>query len=172
MKTMGQSLRDERERAGLTVKDLVRLSGVPESTIRHYEASICSRQIENLCALADVLGLTLDEIVGHEPVKPKRRGVRKGTVKLELAEQDLGTLCICAIRYCHGRQTYMPSLVRDIVRPLLSKLSNKDLGVMVNDCGFQRRMELYGDDVIDKPGWLKWEQELIAEQARREEDKT
>lgn len=169
MKTMGQSLRDERERAGLTVKDLVRLSGVPESTIRHYEASICSRQIENLCAVADVLGLTLDEIVGHEPVKKE---ARKGTVKLDLDEQDLGTLCICAVRYCHGRQTYMPSLVRDIVRPLLPKLSNKDLGVMVNDCGFQRRMELYGDDVIDKPGWLQWEQELIAEQARREEDKT
>lgn len=73
MKTMGQSLRDERERAGLTVKDLVRLSGVPETTIRHYEASICSRQIENLIALADTLGLTLDEIVGHEPVKKGAR---------------------------------------------------------------------------------------------------
>jgi transcriptional regulator with XRE-family HTH domain len=169
---MGQSLRDEREKAHLSVAELSRLSGVPDTTIRRYEASICSRQIENLIALTDTLGLTLDEIVGHEPAKSKRRSARKGTVKLDLDEQDLGTLCICAIRYCHGRQTYMPSLVRDIVRPLLSKLSNKDLGVMVNDCDFQRRMELYGDDVIDKPGWIQWEQELIAEQARREETKT
>lgn len=69
MKTMGQSLRDERERAGLSVKDLVRLSGVPETTIRRYEATFCSRVIENLCAMADVLGLTLDEIVGHVPVE-------------------------------------------------------------------------------------------------------
>ena len=89
-------------------------------------------------------------------------------VKFSLDLQDLGTLCICALRYCHGRQTYMPSMVRDIVRPLLPLLSDKDIGVMVNDCDFQRRMELYGDEHIDKPGWLKWEQELIAEQARRE----
>ncbi len=27
----------------------------------------------------------------------------------KLLNDDFGTLAICAIRYCHGRQTYMPA---------------------------------------------------------------
>ena len=88
-----------------------------------------------------------------------------GTYKLD--QDDFGTLCICAIRYCQGRRTYMPSLMRDIIRPHLKELSDKDLGVMIDDCGFQRRFHLYGDPMIDKPGWIEWEQELLKERERR-----
>ena len=80
---------------------------------------------------------------------------------------DFGTLAICAIRYCHGRQTYMPDLVRGIIRPHLKELSDKDLSVMIEDCGFQERMNLYGDEYIDKPGWLVWKQVLENELERR-----
>ena len=80
---------------------------------------------------------------------------------------DLGTLIICAIRYCQGRETYMPDLVRGIVRPLLPGLSDRDLRVLAEDCEFQERMSLYGNDRIDKPGWLKWRTEIAAEQERR-----
>ena len=85
-----------------------------------------------------------------------------------LTSHDLGTLAICAIWYCHGRQTYMPSLVRDTLRPLLPYLNNKDLAVMIDDCRIQASMDLYGDERIDKPGWVKWEQELLEEKNRRE----
>ena len=84
-----------------------------------------------------------------------------------LLNDDFGTLAICAIRYCHGRQTYMPDLVRGIVRKHLTELSDKDLTVMIEDCDFQERMHLYGDERIDKPGWLRWKTELIAEKERR-----
>ena len=87
-----------------------------------------------------------------------------------LLNSEFGTLAICAIRYCHGRQTYMPSLVQEIVGRHLSKLSDKDLQVMINDCDFQEEMRLYGDDRIDKPGWLQWKEKLIAEKTRREND--
>ena len=90
-------------------------------------------------------------------------------ITLSMSRQDFGTLCICAIRYCHGRETYMPDLVRSVIRPKLSEISDKDLNVLIDDCGFQARMKLYGDEKIDKPGWLKWEQELLAEKQRREE---
>jgi len=76
--------------------------------------------------------------------------------KYNLDEQDFGTICVCALRYAMGRETYMPGLVRDFVRPLLPELPDKTIGVMVNDC-------------VDKPGWLKWEQEVKAEQERRKE---
>lgn len=88
---------------------------------------------------------------------------------IDISQKAFGTLAICAIRYCHGRQTYMPDLVRNIITPRLKKLSDKDLTVMIDDCDFQARMHLYGDERIDKPGWLKWEADLIAERERRKE---
>ena len=37
--------------------------------------------------------------------------------RITLNPEEFATLAICAIRYCHGRQTYMPSLVQGIIRP-------------------------------------------------------
>ena len=88
--------------------------------------------------------------------------------KVQLTPDKFGTIAICAIRYCHGRMTYMPDMARNAIRPHLSMLSDKDLNVMIDDCKYQSRCDLYGDPVIDKPGWLKWEQELKAEQKRRQ----
>ena len=85
-----------------------------------------------------------------------------------ITQEDFGTLCICAIRYCQGRQTYMPDLVREIVAPHLPDLSDKDLRVMLDDCDFQATMKLYGDERIDKPGWIRWKELLNAEKRRRE----
>lgn len=94
--------------------------------------------------------------------------MRKKATKIPFKDaEDFGTLCICALRYCMGRQTYMPSLVRDIVRPLLPLLNDKDIGVMLDDCTYQSRFELFGDPNIDKPGWILWESELQGERNRR-----
>lgn len=79
---------------------------------------------------------------------------------------DFGTLCICALRYCHGRQTYT-SIVRDIIRPQLKEFSDKDISVMLSDCDYQERCDLYRHEIIDKPGWLAWKEELVLEQERR-----
>ena len=61
----------------------------------------------------------------------------------------------------------MPDLVREIVKAHLNDLSDQDLGVMIEDCDFQARCDLYGDERIDKPGWLQWRETLIAEKERR-----
>lgn len=89
---------------------------------------------------------------------------------IDISQEAFGTLCICALRYCHGRQTYMPGLVQRIIRPHLREIDDKDLAVMIDDCDFQARMHLYGDERIDKPGWLKWEEDLIAERERRTDE--
>ena len=88
-------------------------------------------------------------------------------MKIEISQEDFATLCICAIRYCHGRQTYMPSLVQGIVGAHLGAISDNDLVVMLEDCEFQERMKLYGDENIDKPDWLRWKEKLEQEQKRR-----
>lgn len=89
------------------------------------------------------------------------------TNDITLSQKDFGTLAICAIRYCHGRQSYMPGLVRGIVRPYLRKISDKDLNIMLEDCEFQSQTQMYGDERIDKPAWLKWHEELEVEKERR-----
>lgn len=86
---------------------------------------------------------------------------------IDLKEQDLGTLCIAALRYSMGRQTYMPSLVRGIVRPLLPELSDRYIRVMCEDCAFQASTNQWGDERIDKPGWILWREELRKEMERR-----
>lgn len=47
-------------------------------------------------------------------------------IKISDQNNDFGAVLICAVRYCIGRQTYMPGLVIDFIRPLLSKLDSKD----------------------------------------------
>lgn len=92
-------------------------------------------------------------------------------MKVDISQDSFGTLCICALRYCQGRQTYMPGLVRGIARAHLSEISDNDLAVMLNDCRDQEKMPgLYGDPLIDKPGWLKFRADLEAEQERRKHE--
>lgn len=88
-------------------------------------------------------------------------------MRIDIGQREFGTLCICALRYCHGRKTYMPSLVQQIVGGHLREISRSDLQVMLDDCDFQRRMCLYGDEKIDKPDWLRWEQKVKNEIERR-----
>ena len=92
---------------------------------------------------------------------------QNGIISIKVDEQDFGTVCVCALRYAMGRETYMPSLVRDFVRPLLTQLPDKILAVMINDCEEQERMNMWGSETIDKPGWVRWKQELLAEKERR-----
>ena len=88
---------------------------------------------------------------------------------INISQEDFGTLCICAIRYCQGRQTYMPKYVQGICREHFSDFSDKDISVMIDDCGFQERMNLYGDERIDKPDWMKWKEDLLKEREKRGE---
>ena len=61
----------------------------------------------------------------------------------------------------------MPSLVRDFVRAHLKNIPDKALAVMMNDCEDQERYGNYGHPTIDKPGWVKWKEELRMENVRR-----
>ena len=87
--------------------------------------------------------------------------------EIKALPEDFGTLAVCALRYCMGRETYMPGLVRDIIRPHLPELDNKTITVMLMDCEGQAKDNCYGHERIDKPGWIKWKGELEAEKSIR-----
>ncbi len=86
---------------------------------------------------------------------------------VKLTQEDFGTLLICAIRYCCGRQTYMPSTVQSIGKQHLEELSDKDLAVLLNDCKSQEKLNMFGDERVDKPEWLVWKSQLENEKDRR-----
>ena len=60
----------------------------------------------------------------------------------------------------------MPSLVQQIVGSHLKDISDKDLKVMLEDCEFQRSVDLYGDE-CDKVDWLNWKARLLEEKKAR-----
>ena len=86
--------------------------------------------------------------------------------KVMIDNENFATLCICALRYCQGRRSYMPSLVQQIVGSHLKDIPDKDLEVMLEDCEFQRSVDLYGDE-CDKVDWLNWESRLKEEKKAR-----
>lgn len=53
------------------------------------------------------------------------------------------------------------------MRGHLTELSDETLQVMLNDCEDQEKYNLYGSEIIDKPGWLKWKEDLLKERERR-----
>ena len=57
----------------------------------------------------------------------------KSNNDIQVNQSDLGTLMVCALRYCVGRATYMPSLVMDITKKHWDFLSEKDKQVIARD---------------------------------------
>lgn len=83
--------------------------------------------------------------------------------KIDLTDDDFGAVINCAIRYCLGRETYMPSLVTTYVKPLLPWLSDKTVACMERDV---RECKHYGMD-CDETTWLAFLGAIRAEMYQR-----
>ena len=68
-------------------------------------------------------------------------------------DRDFGTVCGCAVRYSLGRQTYMPSLVQQFINRNLKQIDSYSLAVMARDI---KEAPSYGNEAIDKPGWMNF----------------
>ena len=67
--------------------------------------------------------------------------------------EDFGTILICAVRYSLGRQSYMPSLVQEYIRPMLRCLDKKTLSVIQRDIEeAAMRPGCLGDEGLTGPG--------------------
>ena len=69
MKTIGEYIKDARERKGYSQKELAEKAGINKSNIGHWERGQTFPSIINLIPVADVLGMTLDELVGRKVSK-------------------------------------------------------------------------------------------------------
>lgn len=85
--------------------------------------------------------------------------------QIDLYDDDFGAVLNCAIRYCIGRQSYMPSLVVGYIKPLLPYLNRRTIYTMWNDI---RSADSCGDPVIDEPMWMNFLQDLVEELDKRD----
>lgn len=86
---------------------------------------------------------------------------------IDPTNDDFGAVLNCAIRYSLGRQTYMPHLVMDLIRPLLPQLSDRTLWCMARDIREAETYGGYGSPVIDEPKWKAFLAEVETEVERR-----
>ena len=72
--TRGEIMRMHREKRGLSQLELAELSGIHQVTISALEIGRNSGgNLDTIELLADALGLSIDEYVGHKVVKCKER---------------------------------------------------------------------------------------------------
>ena len=65
-KTRGEYMKEARLKAGLTLRELGRISGVQYGTINRIENGHNNGSIQIIELLADALCLSIDEYTGHE----------------------------------------------------------------------------------------------------------
>lgn len=71
---------------------------------------------------------------------------------IDIDRDDFATLCICALRYCHGRRSYMPSLVRSIVKAHFKDLDSADLLIMADDGQWETEVGTFAG-TCEEEGW-------------------
>ena len=81
-------------------------------------------------------------------------------------DEHFGTICLCALRYALGRQTYMPGIVQNFIRAHIGEIDQSSIKVMIRDIDEADSIRTYvsksgdvtvfdglGDTKIDRPGW-------------------
>ncbi|PXY27899.1 helix-turn-helix domain-containing protein [Prauserella muralis] len=76
--SVGQNVRRERERAGLSVRELARRLGVSASFLSQFELGQSQAAVSTLFAIATELNLSLDDLLGHSVAPEKKSDGRRG----------------------------------------------------------------------------------------------
>lgn len=91
--------------------------------------------------------------------KIKKRRLELHVTQKDLANRigvtadDFGAVCNCAVRYCLGRRSYMPSLVCGYITPLLPELTDKTLDCFERDIAERKRTGFDFGDSCDYETW-------------------
>lgn len=71
-KTLGARVAQARRARNLTQQQICEQFGIPQQTLANYEGGHVRLPASMLPSLAQILGLTLEELLGQEPKKGKR----------------------------------------------------------------------------------------------------
>lgn len=67
--TKGEYIREAREKAGLSRRELARRCGLSHCTIVCLEKGTREGRIDTAELIADVLGISIDELIGHKVIE-------------------------------------------------------------------------------------------------------
>ena len=122
MKIKSDVLERLRKERGLTQVQLAKRLGITQGTFALYETGKRNPKIETVKKIAKALdvgwNVLCDEYDSEQALDP--------------SDDDFGAICNCAVRYCLGRRSYMPSLDRYIT-PLLPKMTDETLACFEHD---------------------------------------
>jgi transcriptional regulator with XRE-family HTH domain len=76
--SLGKNVRGERERAGLSVRELARRLGVSASFLSQFELGQSQASVSTLFAIVRELNLSLDELLGHSVLPTKQVKSKRG----------------------------------------------------------------------------------------------
>lgn len=141
--TAGEKIRKRRIELGITQKDVAKMIGTTNAYVSAVEKQKRSVKKETrLAKFAEALKCSVDDL---------RPDVPKGMV--DPANDDLGAVCNCAVRYCLGRRSYMPSLVCGYIISLLPELTDKTLDCFERDIAERKRTGFDFGDSCDYETW-------------------
>lgn len=139
--TTGEKIRKRRIRLGLTQKQVADKICVRYQTLQFWETGKRIPKIDNLKKIADALEMDLMELcdVSKRMADP--------------SSDHFGAVCNCAVRYCLGRRTYMPSLVCGYITPFLPEMSDNTLACFERDIAERKRTGFDYGDSCDYETW-------------------
>jgi len=70
---IGRQIRSQRERAGISLRELARRLGISPSAVSQIETGKARPSVSTLYAIITELGMSLDELFGAGPAAPKRK---------------------------------------------------------------------------------------------------
>ena len=141
--TAGEKIRKRRLELGIRQKDIARMIGTTNSYVSAVEKQKRDvKKEKRLEKFAEALQCSLDDL---------RSDVPKGMV--DPTNDDFGAACNCAVRYCLGRRSYMPSLVCGYIAQLLPELTDKTLDCFERDIAERKRTGFDFGDSCDYKTW-------------------
>lgn len=103
-------LKEFRRRNGMTQEDVAKALGIPKKTYQNYEREVREADSGVLCALADLYGVTLDELMGRtSTISPGELHA----IVAEVEKQQDEIVAIFQVLNADGRALLL-SIARDI----------------------------------------------------------
>lgn len=75
--TVGERIVARRKELGISQEKLAKLTGIMRKTLLFYEKDYSDMKLTTAMCIADVLGMTLNELVGKETAYKSDKGYRK-----------------------------------------------------------------------------------------------
>lgn len=155
--TAGEKIRKRKIELGITQKDVARMIGTTNAYVSAVEKQKRGVNKETrLAKFAEALECSVDDLRSDAP---------KGMVYP--ASDDFGAVCNCAVRYCLGRRSYMPSLVCRYIVPLLPELTSKTLECFERDIAERKRTGFDFGNSCDYEMWDEFYKAVCDEIERR-----